>query len=110
MTNHWACNNSNKTDATCEAGAFYLPQHLSSPQILVWFVLSDFCFFGVDWFSSFLVEIREIKIGSKSSGISDELRDMYYICRCCWNVHSGKIEQIIIYTNASYQIQDFLLD
>jgi hypothetical protein len=58
MTNHWACNNSNKTDATCQAGAFYLPQHLSSPQILVWFVLSDFYFFGVVFYTSLFVLFR----------------------------------------------------
>ena len=43
----------------------------------------------------------EIVIGTTSSGISDQLRDVYSICRCCWNVatykwkvHNGKIEII----------------
>jgi hypothetical protein len=38
-------------------------------------------------------------IGTTSSGISYHLRDIYSICRCCWNVatykwkvHNGKIE------------------
>ena len=29
--------------------------------------------------------IREILIGATSSGISYYLRDVYSICRCCWN-------------------------
>jgi hypothetical protein len=40
-------------------------------------------------------------IGTTSSGISDQLRDIYSICRCCWDVatykwrvHNGKIEII----------------
>jgi hypothetical protein len=38
-------------------------------------------------------------IGTTSSGISYQLRDIYSICRCCWNVatyewkvHNGKIQ------------------
>jgi hypothetical protein len=38
-------------------------------------------------------------IATISSGISNQLRDIYSICRCCWNVatyklkiHNGKIE------------------
>ena len=57
------------------------------------------------WFSSFLVSsnplIKEILIGTTSSGISYQLRDIYSICRCCWNVatyewkvHNRKIEII----------------
>ena len=45
--------------------------------------------------------IKEILIGTTSSGISYHLRDRYSICRCCWNVatykwkvHNGKIEII----------------
>ena len=45
--------------------------------------------------------IKEILIGTTSSGISYQLRDIYSICRCCWNVatykrkvHKGKIEII----------------
>ena len=30
--------------------------------------------------------IKEILIGTTSSGISYHLRDIYSICRCCWNV------------------------
>jgi hypothetical protein len=44
---------------------------------------------------------REIMIGSTSSGISYQLRDIYSIYRCCWNVatykwkiHNGNIEKI----------------
>ena len=44
---------------------------------------------------------REILIGTTSSGISYHLKDIYSICRCCWNVatykwkvHNGKIEII----------------
>ena len=40
-------------------------------------------------------------IATISSGISNQLRDIYSICRCCWNVatyklkiHNGKIEII----------------
>jgi hypothetical protein len=29
---------------------------------------------------------KEILIGTTSSGISYHLRDIYSICRCCWNV------------------------
>jgi hypothetical protein len=43
--------------------------------------------------------INEIIIETTSSEISDQLRDIYSICRCCWNVathkwkvHNGKIE------------------
>jgi hypothetical protein len=42
------------------------------------------------WFSSFLVSqqpsFKEILIGTTSSGISDQFRDIYSICRCLWNV------------------------
>jgi hypothetical protein len=45
--------------------------------------------------------IKEIMIATISSGISNQLRDIYSICRCCWNVaiykwkvHNGKIEII----------------
>jgi hypothetical protein len=45
--------------------------------------------------------IKEILIEATSSGISYQLRDIYSICRCCWNVatyewkvHNGKIEII----------------
>ena len=45
--------------------------------------------------------IKEILIGTTSSGIPNHLRDRYSICRCCWNVaiykwkvHNGKIEII----------------
>jgi hypothetical protein len=48
---------------------------------------------GNPWFSSFLVNskplslsIKEILIGTTSSGISYQLSDIYSICRCCWNV------------------------
>jgi hypothetical protein len=48
-----------------------------------------------------LKSIKEILIGTTSSGISYQLRDIYSICRCCWNVatyewkvHNGKIEII----------------
>jgi hypothetical protein len=41
---------------------------------------------------------KEIPIGATSSGISYHLRDIYALCRCCWNdatykrkVHNGKI-------------------
>jgi len=40
-------------------------------------------------------------IGTTSFGIMDQLRDIYSICRCCWNVvtykwkvHNAKIEII----------------
>ena len=43
--------------------------------------------------------VKEILIGTTSSGISYHLRDIYPICRCCWNeatykwkVQNGKIE------------------
>jgi hypothetical protein len=42
-----------------------------------------------------------VLIGTTSSGISDQLRDIYFICRCClnvatynWRVHNRKIEII----------------
>jgi hypothetical protein len=45
--------------------------------------------------------IKEFLIGTTSSGILYHLRDIYSICRCCWNVatykwkvHNGKIEII----------------
>jgi hypothetical protein len=45
--------------------------------------------------------IKDILIGTTSSGISFHLRDINSICRCCWNVatykwkvHNGKIEII----------------
>jgi hypothetical protein len=45
--------------------------------------------------------LKEILIGTTSSGISYHLRDIYSICRCCWNVatykwkvHNGIIEII----------------
>jgi hypothetical protein len=45
--------------------------------------------------------IKEILIGTTSSGTSYHLRDIYSICRCCWNcatykwkVHNAKIEII----------------
>jgi hypothetical protein len=45
--------------------------------------------------------IKDILIGTKSSGISYHLRDIYSICQCCWNVatykwklHNGNIEII----------------
>jgi thymidine kinase len=41
---------------------------------------------------------HEILIETTSSGMSDQLRDIYIICRYCWNVatykwkvHNGKI-------------------
>ena len=61
--------------------------------------------------SSFLVSSNEILIGTTNSGISYQLREIYSIFRCCWNVatykwkvHNGKIEIIsfcgkyVIYT------------
>jgi hypothetical protein len=46
------------------------------------------------WFSSFLVSsnlsYHEILIGTTSSGISYQLRDIYSICRCCLNVATYK--------------------
>jgi hypothetical protein len=59
-------------------------------------------------FSGFLVSSNPLSrkswvIGTTSSGISYQLRDIhvYFICRCCWNVatynwkvHNGKIEII----------------
>jgi hypothetical protein len=45
--------------------------------------------------------IKDILIGATRSGISYHLRDIYSICRCCWNVatykwkvHNGNIEII----------------
>jgi hypothetical protein len=42
--------------------------------------------------------IKEILIGTTTSGISYQLREIYSICMCCWNVatykwevHNGKI-------------------
>ena len=50
--------------------------------------------------------IKEILIGTTSSGISYHPRDIYSICRCCWNVatynwkvHNGKIEIISFVIN-----------
>ena len=40
--------------------------------------------------TSLLASIKEIIIGITSSGISDQLRYMYSICRCCWNVATYK--------------------
>ena len=34
--------------------------------------------------------IKEILIGTTSSGISYQLRDIYSICRCCWIVATQK--------------------
>jgi hypothetical protein len=34
--------------------------------------------------------IKELMIGATSSGISDHLRYIYSICRCCWNVATYK--------------------
>ena len=46
------------------------------------------------WFSSFLVSsqcsIKEIMIGAIRSEISEQLRDVYSICRCFWNVATYK--------------------
>ena len=52
------------------------------------------------WFSSFLVSSYPLsRIGTTSSGISYQLRYIYSICKCWWNVatyewkvHNGKIE------------------
>jgi hypothetical protein len=51
--------------------------------------------------ASYLASIKEILIGTRSSGISYHLRDKYSICICCWNVatykwkvRNGKIEII----------------
>ena len=51
--------------------------------------------------------IKEILIGIASSGISDQLRDIYFICSCCWivstyswEVHSEKIKIISFVINA----------
>ena len=57
------------------------------------------------WSNSFIVSSislsRKSLKGTTSSGISYHLRDIYCICRCCWNVaiykwkvHNGKIEII----------------
>jgi hypothetical protein len=47
------------------------------------------------WFGSFLVSsnrlIKEIMIGTTSSGISDRPRDIYSICRWCWNVATSYV-------------------
>jgi len=42
------------------------------------------------WFNIFLIisNALSIVIGSKSTGISYQLKDIYSICRCCWNVYS----------------------
>jgi hypothetical protein len=60
-----------------------LPEQLGSPPVLV------------------EPSIKKDLIGTTSSGISYQLRDIYSICRCCWNVatyewkvHNGKIEII----------------
>jgi predicted RNase H-related nuclease YkuK (DUF458 family) len=37
-----------------------------------------------------LTLVKEIIIGITSSGISDQLREMYSICRCCRNVVTYK--------------------
>jgi hypothetical protein len=37
-----------------------------------------------------LLTLPEILTGTISSGISDQLRDIYSICRCCWNVATYK--------------------
>ena len=44
-----------------------------------------------------------------NSGISYQLRDIYSICRCCWNVatykwkvHNGKTEVIFFCRNVSF--------
>ena len=46
------------------------------------------------WFSSFLVSsqcsIKEIMIRAIRSEISEQLRDVYSICRCFWNVATYK--------------------
>ena len=34
--------------------------------------------------------VKEILIGTTKSGISYQLRDIYFICRCCWNVATYK--------------------
>ena len=54
--------------------------------------------------------IKQILIGTTSSGISYQLRDIYSICRCCWNVatyewkvHNGKIEIIAFLENYEQQ-------
>jgi hypothetical protein len=46
---------------------------------------------------------EEILIGTISSGISDQLKDVYSICRCCWNVATyygkftlGKMESFFV--------------
>jgi hypothetical protein len=60
------------------------------------------------WSNSFIVSSislsRKSLKGTTSSGISYHLRDIYSICRCCWNVatykwkvHNGKIEIISFY-------------
>ena len=71
--------------------------------ILGFFQFSRMC--GNPGFSSILVSSNPLSSKPTSSGISDQLRDiyMYSICRCCWNVatykwkvHNGKMEIISV--------------
>jgi len=52
--------------------------------------------------------MKKITIGTTSSGILGQLRDIYSICRCWWNVatykwkfHNGKIEIISLVVKCS---------
>jgi hypothetical protein len=44
--------------------------------------------------------------GTISSGISYELRDIYSICRCCWNVAFFYIDDVLSLNN--FRFDDFV--
>jgi hypothetical protein len=67
-----------------------LPEHLSSPPV----------FSGVHVTRSLQQpSIKEILIGTTSSGISYHLRYILHICRCCWNVATYKWKVQVITWN-----------
>jgi hypothetical protein len=81
-TYHRVCNKSNTTGVTYGTRTAYMFSGFRVARSLVFCVM--FC-----------------RSGITSSGISDQMRDIYSICRCYWNVatykwkvHNGKIDII----------------
>jgi hypothetical protein len=75
-----------------------LPKHPSSLLVFSGIRVTRSLILYVCFVDCCLPFIKEILIGTTSSGISYHLREIYSICRCCWNVatykwkvHSGNI-------------------
>jgi hypothetical protein len=54
--------------------------------------------------------IMEILIGNKSSGISYQLRDVYSICRCSWNIATYNNGMFIMVKVKSYLLCSAIKD